>query len=217
MLVSVVFICLSLVSLYWFWFRSLESNGESIAYGFRLPLDGSWAISQDFARWNSIWCGYHLAEDVGRTSEDPVYAAGDGVVKFAALAQLGYGYVVIIEHMLPPEDSTGEYVCTIYGHLREENLTSLGHVSKGELIGYLSKNPDHNGGFLHLHFGIRKGRYVETVKDPRRGGWYYGGYTTVFGECDRDDSVHLEILGEWLNPTTDVSNGEGFISARAEG
>jgi murein DD-endopeptidase MepM/ murein hydrolase activator NlpD len=179
-----------------------------------LPLDGSWVVSQEFAKWNSEWCGYHLAEDVGRGSEAPVYAVADGVVRFASLAELDYGYVVIIEHKLPAGDPAGEYVCTVYGHLRKENLTSTGQVSKGELIGYLSGNPEHNGGFIHLHFGIRKGEYVETVNDSRRGGWYYGGCTTIFGECNRTNPVHQQILAEWLNPTTDPTNGEGFINAR---
>jgi murein DD-endopeptidase MepM/ murein hydrolase activator NlpD len=178
-----------------------------------LPLDGSWRVSQEFSMWNSQWCGYHLAEDVGRALETPVYASANGVVKFAALAQLGYGYVVIIEHRLPDGDPEGQYVCTVYGHLREENLTSLGQVSMGELIGYLSNNAEYNSGYKHLHFGIRKGRYVEKVRDPRRGGWYYGGYTTVFEECNRENPVHEQILIEWLNPTTDPKNGEGFIDA----
>lgn len=209
------FISISLVCLLWLHSRKPESDPEFIARSFCLPLDGNWAISQEFARWNSKWFGYHLAEDVGRASEAPVYAAADGVVRFAALAQLGYGYVVIIEHKLPPGDPAGPYVCTVYGYLRKQNLTSPGQVSNGEPIGYLSDNPEHNGGYIHLHFGIRKGRYVETVRDPRRGGWYYGGYTTVFGERDKETSVHQEILAEWLNPTTDWANGEGFIDARS--
>jgi murein DD-endopeptidase MepM/ murein hydrolase activator NlpD len=172
-------------------------------------------LSQEFAQWNSKWCGYHLAEDVGRGSEAPVYAAADGIVRFAALAQLGYGYVVVIEHKLPPEDQAGEHVCTVYGHLRKENLTSIGQVSKGELIGHLSENAEYNGGFIHLHFGIRRGRYVEAIRDPRRGGWYYGGYTTIFGECNNENPVHQQILAEWLNPTTDPTNGEGFIDAHS--
>jgi murein DD-endopeptidase MepM/ murein hydrolase activator NlpD len=176
-----------------------------------LPLDGSWTPSQEFGVWNSKWCGYHLAEDVSRSLEVPVYAAANGIVKFAALAQLGYGYVVVIEHELPAGDLGGEHVCTVYGHLKKENLTSTGQISKGDLIGYLSKNPEYNGGSIHLHFGIRKGRYVKTAQDPRREGWYYGGYTTIFGECDRENPIHQQILAEWLNPTTDQINGEGFI------
>lgn len=215
MVVVVGFICISLVLVLWLHSRKLESDLEFVAHSFRLPFDGNWAVSQEFAHWNSKWCGYHLAEDVGRASEAPVCAAANGVVRFAALAQLGYGYVVIIEHKLPPGDPAGQYVCTVYGHLRKENLTSLGKVSKGELIGYLSDNPEYNGGYIHLHFGIRKGQYIETVRGPRRGGWYYGGYTTVFGECNKENPVHQEILAEWLNPTTDWTNGEGFINAYA--
>ena len=206
LLVAVV-ACFSVVSLVVFWPR----GSDSVAYSFGLPLDGDWVVSQEFGVWSSAWCGYHLAEDVGRGSEVPVYAAGDGLVRFAALAQLSYGYVVVIEHRIPSGDPAGEFVCTVYGHLRKEGLVSLRRVSKGEIIGYLSASPEYNGGFVHLHFGIRKGGYVEEVLDARRGGWYYGGYTTIFGECDRDNPVHQQILGEWVNPTSDEVNGEGFI------
>ena len=179
---AAVVVCLLLLSLVVLVPRFLEESSDSIAYSFRLPLDGDWVVSQEFGIWSSTWCGYHLAEDVGRNSEVPVYAAADGVVRFAALAQLGYGYVVVVEHRLPLGDPVGEFVCTVYGHLRKNGLASLGNVSIGETIGYLSANPGYNNGFIHLHFGIRKGWFVEEVHDPRRGGWYYGGYTTVFGE-----------------------------------
>jgi murein DD-endopeptidase MepM/ murein hydrolase activator NlpD len=123
---------------------------------------------------------------------------------------------VIIEHRLPPGDAAGEYVCTVYGHLRKENLTSLRQIRKGELVGYLSDNPEYNSGFIHLHFAIRKGKYVTTVIDPRRGGWYYGGSTAIFGECNQTDPIHQQIISEWLNPTTDPTNGEGFINSHTQ-
>lgn len=188
-------------------------NRESIAESFRLPLDGSWIVTREFAEWNWGVRGYHLGEDVCRDAEDPVYAAANGVVRFASLAQLGYGYVVIVEHRLPAGDPFGEYVCTVYGHLRQEGLITTQSVSEGELIGYLSAKPEYNKGIIHLHFGIRKGRYIETVIDPRRDGWYYGGSTTIFGgKSSREDPIHMQVLSEWLNPTTDQVNGKGFIS-----
>ena len=56
--------------------------GFSIAHAqtadsFRFPLDGSWNITQDFGVWNSSFGGYHLGEDVLRSSEVPVYAPAD--------------------------------------------------------------------------------------------------------------------------------------------
>ena len=190
----------------------ISGNQEPIADSFRLPLEGNWMVTREFAEWNWELCGYHLAEDVCRSSEAPVYAVANGVVRFAALAQLGYGYVVIIEHKLPSGDPAGEYVCTVYGHLKQEGLISTRHVSEGELIGYLSEDQEYNNGVIHLHFGIRKGPYLETVIDPRREGWYYGGSTTIFGEeCSRENPIHMQILSEWLNPTNDQVNGEGFI------
>jgi len=203
--IAIVLVLVLLTKVLW------ESPPESAAYSFRLPLDGEWMVSQEFGQWSPERCGYHLGEDVRRNRAVAVYAAADGIVKFAGLAELGYGYVVVIEHRLPPNDPAGEYVCTVYGHLGKENLTSIRQIHKDELVGYLSENPEYNNGFIHLHFGIRKGECVTTVIDPRRGGWYYGGYTTIFGECNQTNPVHQQILSEWLNPTTDSNNGDGFI------
>ena len=198
--------------LYNVWKMMFGDTGECsvIAYTFRLPLEGEWSPSQDFGAWNSAYCGYHLAEDVIRDSEVPVYAAADGTVKLAKLKG-GYGYVVIIQHKLPPGDPDGDYVCTLYGHLRKEGLVAPGaSVSKGDIIGNLSSKPEYNGGVIHLHFGIRKDQYLGEVNDPKTGHWYYAGYTKIYDQCNKDNPIHQQILAEWFNPT-DPINGEGFI------
>jgi len=199
--------------LYNVWKMMFGDTGECsvIAYSFRLPLEGDWTpLTQDFANWYK--CGYHLAEDVTRDSEVPVYATADGIVKLANLKGDGYGYVVIIQHKLPPDDPDGDYVCTLYGHLRKEGLIASGvSVSKGDVIGNLSSKPEYNWGVIHLHFGIREGPYLGEINDPRTGHWYYAGYTKIHDQCDKYDSKHQQILAEWFNPTTDLINGEGFI------
>ena len=139
---------------------------------FRFLLDGDWApVTQGFAVWSDNWKGYHLGEDVKRDYEAPVYAPASGVVKHNSKRE-NYGYVVIIEHKLPD----GNYVCSVLGHLREGGRVSVGTVvSKGQLVGYLSSVPEETGyTFIHLHFGIRSGRYSEEL-DPD-GRWRYRGY-----------------------------------------
>jgi len=141
-----------------------------LAYSFRFPLVESWTVSQGFGRWNEDFQGYHLGEDVLRSSEVPVYSPANGVVKHNA-KRTGYGYVVIIEHQL----MDGSFVCSVLGHLREEGRVTVGStVAKGQLIGYLSSLPDENGGLIHVHFGIRKGIYSEELDFD--GKWRYRGY-----------------------------------------
>ena len=141
-------------------------NAKSTAGSFRYPLDGSWIVTQDFNVYNSDFGGYHLGEDVLRSSEVPVYAPANGAVKHNS-QRTSYGYVIIIEHEL----SDGSHVCSVLGHLRAEGRASVGaEVIRGQIVGYLSSDPTENGGydFTHLHFGIRNGCYSST--------WVYRGY-----------------------------------------
>jgi hypothetical protein len=143
----------------------ISAKSYEIATSFRLPLDGGWSVTQDFGVWNSDWSGYHLGEDVLRSSEVAVYAPANGQVKHAQ-PRTGYGNVVVIEHRLPDNN----HVCTVMGHMRAAGLIGAGtDVTKGQLLGYLSSNPDENGGydFTHVHFGVRQGTYVF---------WQYPGY-----------------------------------------
>ncbi|MBU4350695.1 M23 family metallopeptidase, partial [bacterium] len=156
-----------------------------VANSFRFPLDGDWSpLLQDFNKWNSTWNGYHLGEDVGREDADKknyaVYPMADGVVKFADVV---LGYTVIIEHKLSNNDPDGDYVCSVYYHMKRPGeggiKLKLGKaVSMDSPIGYISGKWEDHKSSPHLHFGIRKGRY-ETGKDPRTGFWYYPGYTVI--------------------------------------
>lgn len=185
-------------------------------YFYRFPLEGDLSPSQDFSVWNSVWKGYHLAEDIVRDPNTSVYPIGDGVVKYADII---LGYTVIIEYELPPGDPDGEAVCSVYYHLKRPEdggipLTVGTPVSMLNPIGYISGRWEDHQSVPHLHFGIRKGRY-RTGTDPRTEKWYYPGYTTIYKndvlQNDSNDPVHQEILSEWCNPTTDSVNGTGFL------
>ncbi len=189
-----------------------------IANSFRFPLEGDWSpLWQDFGKWNNQWNGYHLGEDVGREDADTknyaVYPMADGIVKFADIVM---GYTVIIEHKLSDNDPAGDYVCSVYYHMKrpEEGgikLTVGESVSIDSPIGYVSGKLEDYKSSPHLHFGIRKGCY-ETGKDTRTGFWYYPGYTTIKKNSevqkDPDDPIHKQILADWFNPTADKP---GFI------
>ena len=191
-----------------------------IADSFRFPLEGDWSpLWQDFGKWNNQWNGYHLGEDIGREDADiknyAVYPMADGVVKFADIV---LGYTVIIEHKLPVSDPDGDYVCSVYYHMKRPGeggikLTLGEAVSTDSPIGYVSGKRKDYKSVPHLHFGIRKGPY-KSGKDPRTGFWYYPGYTTIKkdGEVqkDPDNPIHKQILADWFNPTADKP---GFIES----
>lgn len=107
-----------------------------------------WYNAQDFGENN------HLGEDWNKNSGgntdcgEPVFAAANGTITYAANAGSGWGNVMIIEHNLPD----GKKVQTLYGHLNEI-LKSEGEVKKREKIGTVG-NAD--GRYLcHLHFELR--------------------------------------------------------------
>ena len=193
----------------------------SIANSFRFPLEGDWSpLWQDFNKWNNQWNGYHLGEDVGREEADKknyaVYPMADGIVKFADIVM---GYTVIIEHKLSNNDPDGDYVCSVYYHMKrpEEGgiklrLNEVVYIDNP--IGYVSSKWEDHKSSPHLHFGIRRGRY-KIGKDPRTGFWYYPGYTVIkkAGEVQKNpnDPIHKQILEDWFNPSTDPKNGTGFI------
>ena len=91
----------------------------------------------------------HKGLDIANPEGTPVYAVDDGEVKFAGWSDLGYGYMVVIDH--------GGRFQTLYAHLQQPPSVSEGQsVTAGTVIG-----PMGNTGFStgpHLHFEIRHGR-----------------------------------------------------------
>ena len=140
--------------------RPANTPGQTVSDSFAYPIgktqtvtqakDGDeWYNAQDFGRND------HLGEDWNKNTGgntdcgEPVYAAGNGVIKFAQDAGPGWGNVVIIDHVLP----SGEKIQSVYGHLQEMAKTS-GEVKKREQIG---KVGNANGRYsCHLHFEMRK-------------------------------------------------------------
>ncbi len=108
-----------------------------------------WFNALDFGENN------HLGEDWNKNSGgntdcgEPVYAAANGTITYAADAGPGWGNVVIITHTLPNRTK----VQTLYGHLNEITKTS-GEVKKREQIGTIGNA---KGRYLcHLHFELRE-------------------------------------------------------------
>jgi hypothetical protein len=103
---------------------------------FRWPVVGY--ITQDF------WAGHH-ALDIGIPTGSPVYASDGGYVTFAGWTDVGYGWLVRINH--------GNGFETLYAH-NSQLLVSAGEaVVRGQLIA-LSGSTGHSTG-PHCHFEIR--------------------------------------------------------------
>ncbi|MCL4878144.1 MAG: M23 family metallopeptidase [Anaerolineae bacterium] len=90
----------------------------------------------------------HAGVDLAAPEGTPVYAAGDGVVRYAGWHPDGLGYVVAIDH-------GGSH--TVYGHLLTINVTCGQPVKARQLIGGVGSTGNSNA--PHLHFEVRNGSF----------------------------------------------------------
>ena len=129
---------------------------------------------------------YHTGEDSFAPPGTPVYAIGNGKIRYSGKMS-GYGWLIIIDH---PDKN----VYSLYGHLSSSRWKkSSGEVKKGELFAYLGEAEEGETMVSHLHFGMRMGQKADY---PR--GWnrrWMAGYTNC-----RPDLVGWfhpsEIIGE---------------------
>ena len=126
-------------------------EGKSLRHAFlRSPLEFS-RISSGFttARFHPIlqtWRA-HKGVDYAAPTGTRVKATSDGTVDFVG-NQGGYGRVVILRHQ-------AKY-STVYGHLSgfAQGLRKGGHVSQGDIIGYVGSSGWATGPHLHYEFRI---------------------------------------------------------------
>lgn len=96
----------------------------------------------------------HTGLDLQASTGTPVYATGDGTIKFSGRKANGYGIHVDIDH--------GYGYVTKYAHLSKVTVKRGKKVKRGDIIGYsgntgLSKGP-------HLHYEIIKdGRKIDPI------------------------------------------------------
>lgn len=151
---------------------------------FRYPLDNYFPeipVTETVPPKIETYNAYHAAEDSFSPAGTPVYAIGDGIIRYAGKAH-GYGGLIIINH-------PNENVYSLYGHLSTSRWEKRsGAVKKGEVIGYLG-NPEECYTMLsHIHFGLR----IDQKADYPRGGEarWMAGYT----------NSRPELFG-WLHPS----------------
>jgi murein DD-endopeptidase MepM/ murein hydrolase activator NlpD len=98
------------------------------------------------------WGGFHYGIDILAGTGTPIRAPKDGTVTGISCGS-GYGICSIVDH--------GGGVATLYAHMSRKVVTE-GHVSAGEVIGYVGCTGFCTG--PHLHFEVR---INGTPKNPR--------------------------------------------------
>jgi murein DD-endopeptidase MepM/ murein hydrolase activator NlpD len=99
------------------------------------------------------WYG-HRAIDIGAPAGSAVLAADGGFVSFAGWTDVGYGYLVVIDH-------TNGFA-TYYAHLSNIYVFEGQAVERGQVIGAVGSTGWSTGPHLHLEV-----RYYGTQQNPR--------------------------------------------------
>ncbi|MDF1515855.1 MAG: peptidoglycan DD-metalloendopeptidase family protein [Anaerolineae bacterium] len=94
------------------------------------------------------WYG-HRAVDIGSYVGTAILAADGGFVSFAGWTDIGYGYLIVIDH--------GNRYHTYYAHLSDLFVWEGQLVSVGQTIGAMGSTGNSTG--PHLHFEIRYDNY----------------------------------------------------------
>ena len=99
------------------------------------------------------WYG-HRAIDIGAPTGSAVLATDGGFVSFAGWTDVGYGYLVVIDH--------ANGFATYYAHLSNIFVFEGQAVDRGQVVGSVGSTGWSTG--PHLHFEVR---YYGTQQNPR--------------------------------------------------
>jgi hypothetical protein len=145
---------------------------------------------------------YHTAEDSFAPAGTPVYAIGEGIIRYYGKVH-GYGGLIIIDH---PDQN----VYSLYGHLSPSRWKKeSGEVKKGELIGYIGDAEECYTMVSHIHFGLRMGQKADY---PRWGdARWMAGYTN-----SRPEQLGWFELSEIIGQTDSMSTWQRYIRKRED-
>ncbi len=193
----------------------VSHTAQAAAYYYQLGCYPYGNPDYAFGQYISGW-GYHVGEDVCHEAGFPVYAAADGVVTYSAQTPPSYrwGNLIIIQH----QNSDGNYVVSLYGHLNTDRRVGAGQaVSKGQRIGTVSPtNYEVNGGWdPHLHFGIHPGPYGASVGTYAP--WVHGYENSCCGGWVKSqDYVNARIAPYDHVPYDVLGGGEIFYNSEVQ-
>jgi murein DD-endopeptidase MepM/ murein hydrolase activator NlpD len=126
-------------------FQGPVPEGTQGSGQFQWPVLGY--ISQGY------WYG-HRAIDVGAPTGSALLAADGGFISFAGWTDVGYGYLVVIDHR--------NGFTTYYGHMSNIYVYEGQAVERGQVIGAVGSTGWSTG--PHLHFEVR---YNGVQQNPR--------------------------------------------------
>ena len=121
------------------------------------PMHGYYALNAFGMRIHPVLGVYRMHEGIDIINDvgTPVYAAGDGAVRFAGRTQGGYGEVVEISH--------GYGFTTLYAHLSKCLVRPGRTVKRGELIAVSGRSGLVSG--PHLHYEVRRNGAMQNPVD----------------------------------------------------
>jgi murein DD-endopeptidase MepM/ murein hydrolase activator NlpD len=90
---------------------------------------------------------YHRGIDIANAIGTPIAASDGGYVTYAGWSNVGYGYMVQLDH--------GNGFSTLYAHLSQWYVSPGQSVARGQIIGAMGSTGRSTG--PHLHFEIRYG------------------------------------------------------------
>ncbi len=129
--------------------RRMEENKDFFAHLPAIkPMAGPYSIHGFGMRIHPVLAIYrmHTGVDIIGDVGSNIYAAGDGVVRFAGRTQGGYGVVVEIDH--------GYGYSTLYAHCSSVLVRPGRVVKRGELIARSGRSGLVSG--PHLHYEVRR-------------------------------------------------------------
>jgi murein DD-endopeptidase MepM/ murein hydrolase activator NlpD len=142
-----------------------SADGRPLKKSFlRTPVDFT-RISSTFGMRDHPILGrmrMHKGVDYAAPKGTPIYAAGDGVIKFRGVKH-GYGNFVVIRH--------NKHISTAYGHMSRfaagEHVGD--HVRQGQIIGCVGMTGLATGPHLHYEFrvdGVQRNPLTVTLPKP---------------------------------------------------
>jgi murein DD-endopeptidase MepM/ murein hydrolase activator NlpD len=123
----------------------------------------------------------HSGVDFSAERGTPIYATGDGVIKYVRYDLGGYGKYVVIDHGFGYE--------TLYGHMDSQNVKVGQRVKRGETIGFVGNTGKSTAPHVHYEVHIN-GKKVNPVH------YFFQDLTpTEYEEVLRLASVENQSLG----------------------
>jgi murein DD-endopeptidase MepM/ murein hydrolase activator NlpD len=140
----------------------------------------------------------HKGTDYAAPTGTPIWAAGDGVVKFAG-RKGGYGNVVMIDH--------GRGISTVYGHMSRfgKSLRTGRRVKQGDVIGYVGSTGAATGPHLHYEYLVNGAhKDPQTIPLPRTE--VPAQYVAEFRRQSETAMAKLDLTTQGREPATRLAS-----------